>query len=243
MAQRMRISEEEIRQATEAVASCGSAIEAAARLGLSAPALHRRLRAAKEANPVERAVRAGNGFEADVPPEEIDIEELVSRRKKQYARKAAYEESSKLIDVRVKVKGPIGILHLGDPHVDDDGTDLAALERDIQVARATDGMFIANVGDTTNNWIGRLSRLYAEQSTSAAEAWALAEWMFGLIGDRLIYCIGGNHDAWSGSGDPLKWITRLNGPGSYASSQVRLNLKFPSGRDVRINARDRKSVV
>jgi hypothetical protein len=98
-------------------------------------------------------------------------------------------------------------------------------------------MLAANVGDTTNNWTGRLAKLYAEQSTSSAEAWALAEWMFGLLKEDLVYIVGGNHDLWSGSGDPLKWIARRSGAGAYAPSQVRLNLVFPAGRNVRINCR------
>jgi hypothetical protein len=36
------------------------------------------------------------------------------------------------------------------------------------------------VGDTTNNWTGRLARLYADQSTSAAQAWRIAEWLVNL---------------------------------------------------------------
>jgi hypothetical protein len=180
----------------------------------------------------------GNGFAVEKPVDEIDLDELIARRKQQFSRKARLEDAGKLINVRVRLDGPIGLVHLGDPHVDDDGTDIAALERHCGIVRATKGMFVGNVGDTTNNWIGRLARLYAQQSTTAREAWALAEWLFEMIGDKAIYLVGGNHDAWSGDGDPLSWIARQHTrAAANQSSEVRIALKFPKGRDVRVNAR------
>jgi hypothetical protein len=173
-------------------------------------------------------------FEVEMPTDVtgLTVDELVEDRKRRFDRKRIYEESRQEIQVRVNVPGPIGILHFGDPHVDDDGTDIAALERHTQLVRDTEGLFAANVGDTTNNWVGRLARLYGEQSTSAAEAWALAEWFVRRC--DWLYMIGGNHDCWSGAGDPLKWIA---GQSVYESSQVRLRLNLPSKRSVTINAR------
>lgn len=168
-----------------------------------------------------------------IPDEELDIEDLVAIRIKQFEKKQAYEEASKLIPVKVKIDGPVGIIHFGDPHVDDDGTSLALLRQHSDLTHF-EGVWGANVGDTTNNWIGRLARLYANQSTSASQAWQLAEWF--IQRTRWLYMIGGNHDAWSGSADPLKWIARQN-DALYKPSECRINLKFPTGRNVIINAR------
>ncbi len=115
---------------------------------------------------------------------------------------------------------------------DDDGTDVALLERHTDLIRGTEGLFGANIGDTTNNWMGRLARLYAEQSTSAQEAWQLAEWFIKRV--DWLYFLSGNHDAWSGPGDPIKWILNSGVPNE---SGVRLNLQFPNKKEVRINAR------
>lgn len=175
-----------------------------------------------------------SGFEIDPPTGEIDLEDLLESRKRKYARKHQAAESRRMIRVKVKMKGPIGIVHFGDPHVDDDGTDLAALERHTEIVNKTEGLFAANVGDTTNNWVGRLGRLYSEQSTTAAEAWALAEWFLTRV--KWLYIIGGNHDAWSGAGDPIKWIARQTGS-LYENSGARLQVVFPNKREVRINAR------
>lgn len=170
----------------------------------------------------------------ELPSELPPTDEILERRRKEFARKDKFKKSRKLIDVKVNLDGPIGILHFGDPHVDDPGTDIVTLERHLKLVSDTDGLMGANVGDLHNNWVGRLSHLYGQQSTSAQEAWALVEWMVSSI--DWLYLIGGNHDCWSGAGDPLKWMTRTQ-PGASESWGARLNLKFPNKREIRVNAR------
>lgn len=168
------------------------------------------------------------------PPisEDIDTDELVERRKAEFTRRQNYEESRKLIKVKIKIPGPIGILFFGDPHVDDPGCDIAAIEKHTELVNQTQGLFAANVGDATNNWVGRLSRLYAEQETTATQAWQLCEWFVKRC--AWLFIVAGNHDAWSGAGDPLIWISR-QAKAMYESSSVRIALNFPQNRKVTIN--------
>ncbi|MFI9653050.1 hypothetical protein [Guyparkeria halopsychrophila] len=211
--------------------------EAARRLDLPTGTFNNRLRRAAELYGIEpNGETPPAPFEVEKPDSEhTPIEDLLAIRKKRFARKRRHEEQRALIPVRINLPGPIGICHFGDPHVDDDGTDLEALERDSQIVRETEGLFAGNIGDTTNNWIGRLARLYGEQGTTEAEAWMLAEWFITGLREEWLYLIGGNHDAWSGAGDPLQWILRQE-PGVYQSSETRLELMFPNGQRVRINA-------
>ena len=95
-------------------------------------------------------------------------------------------------------------------------------------------MFGGNIGDNQNNWVGRLARLYGEQSTSAKESWRLTEYFISKV--QWLYLVGGNHDAWSGAGDPLEWIVSQQA-GLYNNNGVRMNLIFPNKKEVRINAR------
>jgi hypothetical protein len=169
-----------------------------------------------------------------LPDDDVPVDQLVAHRKRQFEHKRAHEEASKLIPVRVRIQGPVGLLHFGDPHVDDDGTDIAALEDHARLVRRTEGLMACNVGDSQNNWVGRLARLYAEQSTSAKQSWALTEWFLGLC--DWLYIIGGNHDLWSGSGDPIKWMARQQDQ-LYKASECRIALNFPNGLSVRVNAR------
>ncbi len=174
-------------------------------------------------------------FTPPVLPDELPkASDLLARRKKDFARKRAYEDARRLITIPVTVDGPIGIAHFGDPHIDDDGTDTALLEEHVAIVNRTPGLFAANVGDLSNNWVGRLARLYGEQSTSAAEAWVLVEWLMGAC--RWMYVLGGNHDCWSGAGDPVKWIAKQQGT-LYQWHGARIGVQLPTGRVIRINAR------
>ena len=164
----------------------------------------------------------------------IPIEEIIEHRKKQYTQKLKAKKSKNLINIKINQKGPIGILYFGDPHVDDDGTDIAEIYMLCNLVNKTDGLFGGNLGDIQNNWIGRLQALYGQQSTSAKESWRLTEHFVNQV--EWLYLVAGNHDVWSGDGDPLEFIMREHS-GIYEQWGARLNLIFPNGKEVRINAR------
>jgi hypothetical protein len=208
----------------------GNRTEAAAQLGYSLRTFMARLASIKTKRDIDKPEYSFT----PLPLDDVPIEELIAHRKRQFQHKRSHEEASKLIPIRIKLAGPIGLLFFGDPHVDDDGTDIEALERHTQLVKDTEGLFAVNVGDTTNNWVGRLARLYGEQSTSASQAWRLAEWFVGRC--DWLWMIGGNHDLWSGSGDPLRWIAKQS-DALYKSSEARIALRFPNGREVRVNSR------
>lgn len=169
-----------------------------------------------------------------LPSDQIPVEDLIRLRCEHFDRKSAAEEARRLIPVNIKIRGPIGLCHVGDPHVDDDGCDFPRLLADIETIRDTEGMFGGNIGDLQNNWVGRLARLYGEQSTSAKQAWQLTEWLIKAV--PWLYLVKGNHDLWSGAGDPIDWMRR-GAPGVTEPWQVRFALRFPNGREVRVNAR------
>jgi len=168
------------------------------------------------------------------PEEDLPIEEIIAFRKREFAQKKKHYDATRLRKVQIKIPGPIGIVHIGDPHVDDDGTDIATLERHSDLTNQVEGLYAANCGDTTNNWIGRLARLYAQQNCGRTRAVKIAEWL--IKRTRWLYMIGGNHDAWSGDDDPIKWIAKQSGT-LYQSSEARLELNFPEGEPFTINAR------
>lgn len=180
-------------------------------------------------------VQEVQGFSVDELPSELPpIDILLRQRQEQFDVKRAAHNARKLITIRIGVGGPIGICHIGDPHIDDSGTDIGLLERHTGIIQQTTGMFAANVGDTTNNWCGRLAALNEQQHTTRREAWALAEWLIRRC--RWLYLISGNHDAWSGESDPLEWISMQAGT-LYEKASVRARLVFPNGREVTINCR------
>jgi transposase-like protein len=218
-------TEAELAEALRAIAEAGGNKAAAARaLGIPRTTLRHRIKA-EPAKPFDVA---------ELPSELPTAAELLERRSKQFQRKLTAKDARSLVPVTVHLDGPIGIMHMGDPHVDDDGTDIDALQQHVAICNRTEGLFAANVGDYSNNWVGRLARLYAEQSLSAAEAWVLVEWL--IQSTDWLYLIGGNHDLWSGAGDPIKWMTK-HARVSYEANGMRLGLTFPNRRVIRVNAR------
>jgi len=216
-------------EVVEAVERLGSMRAAAREFGLDESSVRRRYhrtQARPEAPPV---------FEAEALPEADEpIEEFVARRAQAFARKRRAEDARKLIGVRVNIEGPFGILHMGDPHLDDDGCDLDTLMLHMRIARETPGLLAGNVGDFRNNWIGRLARLYAHQGTTAHDGKRLVEWFIREV--PWLYLISGNHDVWSGVDSPVDWLARQVGA-VHDAHGVRLALRPPKGREIRVNTR------
>ena len=210
------------------------------RTGLSAGAVVNTLKSLREQGLIQKR---SPGYNKLIPKEfehgdEVDdlptLDSLLERRRSEYGLIEGVESSRKLERVRIAIDGPVGILHMGDPHVDDPGTDINLLEQHMRLISETEGLFGANVGDAQNNWVGRLSHLYGQQTTTQKEAWMLVEWLVSSV--QWLYLIGGNHDAWSGDSDPMRWIAKQAGA-QYREWGARLNLVFPNKREVRINAR------
>lgn len=195
-------------------------------------------------NRINAAIAAGlyrqPGEEVEVQPAPAlppgaTIAEILERKKRGMTRAQAHEAWAKLIPVKVKERKPIGVFFVGDPHVDDDHCDIAQLEHDLSTVGRTQGFFAGHLGDLTNNWVGRLQRLYANQSTRFDEGLKLTEWMLGLCPN--LFVVGGNHDCWEKGMDLLSFIVRQGQTGTLQAHGARLGLTWPGGQQMRIHAR------
>ena len=198
-------SDEELQEVAEAYSYYKSQENAANALGISRSSLRRRLKECRARSEDGCEFTIGSEFsinKEELMDETADLEDILNKRRAEFKRRRASEESRFLIKCRVRLDGPIGILHMGDPHIDDPGTSIDALEHHINLIKNTEGLFGANVGDLANHWVGRLARLYAYQTTTEAEAWRLVEWLVTSV--DWLYIIGGNHDLWVGEGDPVQ---------------------------------------
>lgn len=163
------------------------------------------------------------------------IEDLIARKKEHLKRSKAREAWGELVPVSVNTDKPIAVTLVGDPHIDDDHCDIEALETDLDTISKTQGMYAGHIGDLTNNWVGRLAKLYAHQRTTFDEGIRLTEWM--LKRCPTLFLVAGNHDLWNNGMDILRFITKQAGVGHTKPHGARLALRWPNGEEIRIHAR------
>lgn len=171
-------------------AHCSSVAELAKELGRSEVAVQQKAR--------KLGLRwlGPKRFEVEELPERNrPIEEILSDQAKRFkAKKARSIKKREGIRIELEDPGPYAILFFGDPHADDNGCDIERLSFDLEFARSKSHVYSVNMGDLTNNWIGRLGRLYAKQNTTEDEAEDLIEWLVGYL--DWLFVILGNHDKW-----------------------------------------------
>lgn len=140
------------------------------------------------------------------------VDDIIAQRKARFAARQAAARSRRWMEFKVRADGPFGLVVVGDPHLDDNGCNWPSLDRHMALLETTPALFGIGGGDYTNNWAGRLQRIYADAEVTRKDAWRLAEWFFGRqkpTGQSVWWLLlKGNHDAWSGASDPLDWMTR-----------------------------------
>jgi len=222
------LDQSELEKTRQAYQSTRNVTQAANLLGISRRAMQHRMRHI-QSEPVAKFTVP------ELPSSQPTIEELLEARTRQGDRSIAADEARRLITVDVHIDGPFGLWVWGDPHVDDDGCNWRLLREHVELAKHP-AILSGHIGDIANFWIGRLSRLYAHQSTSVHDAIRLCEWL--LTQHDNLFCVLGNHDCWQGGGmeNPINWILRNAGT-AVEDAGVRIALKSPCGTITRVNAR------
>ena len=161
---------------------------------------------------------------------ERTIEELLNSRCEQYQRKL------KRSDVHVRnfelPARPFALLCMGDPHMDNAGTNIPLLMEHVKIAQSATDVLGINVGDLNDNWIGRLQRLYADAECTARDGWRLSKWLLEQI--DWLAVVGGNHDSWSHAPgtDPLAWISEEANVWAFANDEIHLTLSWRDRDDL-----------
>lgn len=166
-------------------------------------AVERHFRSTGVAGPSERTIRrmlkrsVQGDYEVvkvEAPEDiEVDVEALIERRIAAFARKHAKHEADRWHTIHMKSNAPIGLGFFGDPHLDNDGTDVRlAFEHAELFNGSRAGLYAACLGDVWDNWVGRLQRLFAEQSINAVETRALVEHWAQMV--HWLFFVLGNHD-------------------------------------------------
>jgi hypothetical protein len=168
-----------------------------------------------------------------VGDEDEPIEDIIARKRKGFERKAKAQSDREWFEIKVKETKPYGVLMFGDPHLDDDGCNIPLLERHLEIA-AKPGVYSINIGDTANNWVGRLERLYASQETSKNTGKRLVEWFMFSSGATWLCWILGNHDEWNDGVDFHMRLAKHKIP--VIDWRAQFKLVHPNGTEARIDA-------
>lgn len=165
------------------------------------------------------------------PDDDLSVQQIINLQKQRFKKRQEYHKSKKWFPLKLNVDGPVGISFFGDPHVDNNGCNWPLLEHHCNLHRDTKALYGINIGDTTDNWVGRLGRLYADSDTSKHTARKLAKWFLEDSGVKWACWLMGNHDAWN-EGDAI-----LRGMNTQAIPmedwQAQISLVLPK-RTVRI---------
>jgi hypothetical protein len=174
-------------------------------------------------------------FEVDaVPSPQQTIESLIAERTRKFQQLKSHTGAARIRTVRLRSNEIIGLGFFGDPHIDDDGTNLPKLLAHAALFDGRQqGLHGVLLGDILNNWVGRLERLWADQSVNAVEAQALVVHFLDLV--KWMVVVFGNHDVWNHKIPLYEYF--LQATTIHAAHEQRVRLLFPNGRQVIVHAR------
>ncbi len=133
-----------------------------------------------------------------LPEDDVPTSELIALLRRRVQKRIEHSTAKRWRKFIVPIDGPYGLLLMGDPHLDDNGCDWNILTAHCELAARTKGIYACNLGDTSNNWGGRLSSLWAHQDTSADTTRKLIKWFFNDSGLSWFLWLIGNHDSMPG---------------------------------------------
>lgn len=170
----------------------------------------------------------------DLPSDLLDPADLIDQAATRFERHQAARDARRWMEIKIKTNKPFGLAFVGDPHLDNNGCNWPLLREHIRILKDTPGLYATNLGDLTDNWVGRLVRLYADQEMSKKAAWKLAKYFMRDSGIKWACHIIGNHDAWNDGPYLIKANATPTVP--VEDWQSRFQFVFPNGCRVRIHA-------
>lgn len=232
MANQYTISPERDAEISSCAESLGSINKAALELGISRSAAQDAVK--RHIKRLEESSSPSVPTADELPPGDIDIEEVIALQEKRFVARKANADAKRWRKFHVPISGPYALMFVGDPHVDDNGCNWPLLKAHCKLAAETEGVYAINIGDSTNNWSGRLARLWAEQDTSASTAKAMASWLLNKSGMPWFMWLHGNHDMWDGPVGAAWFEAKKPHYVSMEDWQAKFTLVSPNGHELRV---------
>ena len=225
------LSDEDHQQTERTYVQCAGNISEIGRvLGISRQAAQNR---------VQRANRAGYIKTYEATPNDSAVspfKEIREKRLKEFSRQKRAGNWRKVRPVKLAHNEPYCIIFIGDPHLDNPGTDIELFEKWTSRLDASRNIYGFGLGDWLDEWLRVLSFLYAKSETTAPEGHEMLRHYLGQIGPHMIGSVSGNHDDWSAA---LDFIMREAGVINHRKHAVRIGIKSKNGRMVTVGARHR----
>ena len=213
-----------------------STAEAARAVGITVETYKSQLRIAKARGLYDSSgslVEEDQVIFPELPSSELPPEKLIEQACRRFEAHQTARDTRRWMEIKLKSNKPVGICFVGDPHLDNNGCNWPLLNRDVGILKNTPGMHAVNIGDLTDNWVGRLIRLYADQEMSKKQAWKMAKWFMRDAGISWLCHILGNHDAWHDGPYLIKAGAQPMVP--VEDWQSRFQVVFPNDERVRIH--------
>lgn len=165
----------------------------------------------------------------ELPADDLEIEEILDHLTKRNKKRLENATAKNWQTIKINTNDPIVLAFVGDPHLDDPGCNLELLRKHAKML-SQDNVYAVNIGDVTNNWVGSLTRLYAEQDTSKKTANKLVKWFMNGANINWLFWILGNHDLWNNGSETIR---ELNKNAILIEDwQARVKLQFLTGLEV-----------
>lgn len=224
------VSQAELDRTLKAVQEAGSNAKAAAILGVNESTVRRRLRDAGMSAKHDMVSMPSFVIDGD---EEEPIDSILDRKAKHFERKLKAHSDREWFRIKINEAKPYAILAFGDVHLDDDGANIPLLQRHLKIA-SQPGVYGLNIGDVSNNWVGRLERLYAHQETSRNTGRRLVDWFMWDSGVSWLCWVLGNHDTWNEGADFHMRLAQRKIP--VIDWKAQFALEHPSGSVCKLDA-------
>lgn len=205
-------------------------------LGIVESTLRRRRKMAEKRGIMPRLDNASQAAELpNFPDDDVSAEEILGMMEKRFEKRLQHQNALRWFPIKFSNQEPVGIVVIGDPHLGSNGCNVPLLKQHIKLMTSTLNCYAVNIGDTADNWGGRLMRLYAENDVSKSTERKLARWFLQDSGIPWICWLEGNHDYMDGG-----FATYLRAINANVIPMVdwraRFRLVFPGDIECRIDA-------
>lgn len=128
---------------------------------------------------------------------DIDEEAVWEAAKRSYTREHERQERGAQQQIQFD-HGPVCLVFMADLHCGGTGVDYGRIDADCDLILNTPGMYVGLVGDLLDNFIvGKLLALQKDRKFTVSEEWVLVRRVVSKLAPKLLFSVGGNHDAWT----------------------------------------------